>query len=167
MGVKGTREAVEAKENEIRITNRKGTKIDFVEDAITLLEEKGFDLISLKAMGGAIPKTVLTAETIKRKIPGLHQIFNLESNTIVDVCEPLEEGLRQVTTERRVSSINIILSKNPLDANDPGYQLPLTEEEKEQEISIPAPIKRGRRNRRGRNVISRDSPEKESESETE
>ena len=28
----------------------------------------------LKAMGGAIPKVIMTAEIVKRKVPGLHQV---------------------------------------------------------------------------------------------
>jgi DNA-binding protein len=44
-------------------------------------------------MGRAINKTVTIAEILKRRIPGLHQITEIESTDIIDVWEPLEEGL--------------------------------------------------------------------------
>lgn len=44
-------------------------------------------------MGRAINKTVTIAEILKRRISGLHQVTEIESTDIIDVWEPLEEGL--------------------------------------------------------------------------
>jgi DNA-binding protein Alba len=56
-------------------------------------KEKNFKEIVLKAMGRAINKTVTIAEIIKRRIPNLHQITEIDSTDITDTWEPLEEGL--------------------------------------------------------------------------
>lgn len=58
-----------------------------------VLQEKGHTEVVLKAMGRAINKTVTIAEILKRRISGLHQITEIESTDIIDVWEPLEEGL--------------------------------------------------------------------------
>jgi hypothetical protein len=76
-------------------------------------------------MGRAINKTVTIAEIIKRRIPGLHQITQIDSTDITDVWEPLEQGLDRVITTRHVSSIQIILSTKQLDINHVGYVLVL------------------------------------------
>lgn len=43
--------------------------------------------------------------------------------------------IKRVIVERRVSSLIVTLSKNPLDENDPGYQAPLTDEERSQLVT--------------------------------
>ena len=50
-------------------------------------------------MGRAINKAVTIAEILKRKMP-LHQCNNLSSVEMIDVFEPLEEGLDRVTSRR-------------------------------------------------------------------
>jgi hypothetical protein len=57
------------------------------------------DKIVLKAMGRAINKAVTIAEILKRKMP-LHQINGLSSVEMIDIFEPLEEGLDRVTSRR-------------------------------------------------------------------
>jgi DNA-binding protein len=93
-------------------------------------QESGCDKILLKALGRAINKAVTIAEILKRKLP-LHQINSLTSVEMVDVYEPLEEGLDVVTSRRYVScmTITLSLSTSGLDTNDPGYQPPLPEDE--------------------------------------
>jgi len=54
--------------------------------------------VELKAMGKAINKAVTIAEILKRKMP-LHQITTLSSCEIVNVFEPLEEGLDTVVSQ--------------------------------------------------------------------
>lgn len=80
----------------------------------------------LKAMGRAINKAVTIAEILKRKMP-LHQVNSLNSVEMIDVFEPLEEGLDTVTSRRYVSCMKITLSKtkDAIDPNDIGYQPPL------------------------------------------
>jgi len=82
-------------------------------------------------MGRAINKAVTIAEILKRKMP-LHQCNVLSSVEMVDIFEPLEEGLDTVTSRRYVSCIQITLSKTIDgidDVNDIGYQPPLPIEE--------------------------------------
>jgi hypothetical protein len=70
-------------------------------------------------MGKAINKTVTIAEILKRKLP-LHQITSLSSCEMIDVFEPLEEGLDTVTNHRHVSCIKITLSLEEMDVNNIG-----------------------------------------------
>jgi Alba len=81
-------------------------------------------------MGRAINKAVTIAEILKRKMP-LHQLNSLASVEMIDVYEPLEEGLDTVTTRRYVSCIKISLSlsADAFDINHPGYQPPLRTED--------------------------------------
>jgi hypothetical protein len=75
-------------------------------------------------MGRAINKAVTIAEILKRKMP-LHQVNRLTSSEIIDVFEPLEEGLDVVLNKRYVSCMTITLSatKEGIDENDIGYQV--------------------------------------------
>lgn len=80
--------------------------------------------IELKAMGKAINKAVTIAEILKRKMP-LHQMTALSSCEIVNVYEPLEEGLDTVVNQHYVSCLTITLSKDTsdVDIQDKGYQV--------------------------------------------
>jgi hypothetical protein len=51
---------------------------------------------------------------------------------IIDRFEPKIEGLRVQEQERRVTAFDCILSKEPLDETDPGYQKPMPPEAPEQ-----------------------------------
>ena len=86
-------------------------------------------------MGRAINKAVTIAEILKRKMP-LHQCNALTSVEMIDIYEPLEEGLETVTSRRYVSCMSITLSRTlegllegGMDVNDIGYQPPLPIEE--------------------------------------
>ena len=81
-------------------------------------------------MGRAINKAVTIAEILKRKMP-LHQVNALSSVEMIDVFEPLEEGLDVVTSRRYVSCMKITLSRDGegMDRNGIGYQPPLPLEE--------------------------------------
>lgn len=87
-------------------------------------------------MGRAINKAVTIAEILKRKMP-LHQVNDLASVEMIDVYEPVEEGLEIVTSRRYVSCIKIILSVNlhdaQMDTAHSGYQPPLPDEEMHQQ----------------------------------
>lgn len=94
------------------------------------MQAEGSDSIVLKAMGRAINKAVTIAEILKRKMP-LHQLNSLSSVEMIDIFEPLEEGLDIVTSRRYVSCIKITLSKTPagINSDDIGYQPPLPNDE--------------------------------------
>lgn len=110
-------------ENEIRITAQ-GLIRNYISYATTLLQEKQAREIILKAMGQAISKTVVIAEIIKKRIPGLYQETSISSTSLTDVWEPIEEGLETLEINRLVSLITITLSTSELDNNSPGYQAP-------------------------------------------
>lgn len=99
-----------------------------ITDAMNLLERNKY--VELKAMGKAINKAVTIAEILKRKLP-LHQITTLSSCEITNTYEPLEEGLDTVVNQHYVSCLTITLSEDStrIDANDIGYQPPLSFEE--------------------------------------
>lgn len=82
---------------EVRITQQ-GKPRNYISYAMNLFS-KGSDTIVLKAMGRAINKAVTIAEILKRKMP-LHQCNALSSVEMIDVFEPLEEGLDTVTSRR-------------------------------------------------------------------
>lgn len=75
-------------------------------------------------MGKAINKAVTIAEILKRKMP-LHQITALSSCEIVNVYEPLEEGLDTVVNQHYVSCLTITLSTDltDIDIHNIGYQV--------------------------------------------
>mmetsp|Transcript_9873 Transcript_9873/g.14932 ORF Transcript_9873/g.14932 Transcript_9873/m.14932 type:complete len:167 (-) Transcript_9873:457-957(-) len=87
----------------------------------------GNKYVELKAMGKAINKAVTIAEILKRKMP-LHQITALSSCEIVNVYEPLEEGLDTVVNQHYVSCLTITLSTDltGIDVHNIGYQPPLS-----------------------------------------
>ncbi|KAL6211312.1 hypothetical protein ACLB2K_016539 [Fragaria x ananassa] len=118
------REETPINENEIRITTQ-GRIRNYITYATTLLQEKGSNEISLKAMGRAINKTVMITELIKRRVGGLHQNTYIGSTDITDRWEPLEEGLKTLETTRHVSVITVSLSKKELDTSSTGYQGPI------------------------------------------
>ena len=111
--------------NEIRITQQ-GKPRNYISYAIGLFSKEGNDSITLKAMGRAINKCVTITEILKRKMP-LHQITELSSEEIIDVFEPLEEGLDVVESKRYVSCMVVTLSKTgkEMDTSHIGYQAPL------------------------------------------
>merc|ERR1712127_651510 len=90
----------------------------------------GNKYVELKAMGKAINKAVTIAEILKRKMP-LHQITALSSCEIVNVYEPLEEGLDTVVNQHYVSCLTITLSTDltGIDVQNIGYQLSMKERE--------------------------------------
>ncbi|KAL1834892.1 hypothetical protein ACET3Z_004543 [Daucus carota] len=110
-------------ENEMRITSM-GLVGNYVNYAASLFQERHGRKIVLKGMGQAISKTVAIAEILKRRIPELHQDTAIDSVSLVDVWEPIEEGLLPVETSRRVSAISITLSTEELSKDSPGYQAP-------------------------------------------
>ncbi|KAJ9176555.1 hypothetical protein P3X46_011857 [Hevea brasiliensis] len=119
-------------ENEIRITSG-GPVRNYISYATSLLQEKHVREVVLKAMGQAISKTVSISEGIKRRNPRLHQDTAISSVSIIDVWEPIEEGLLPVEQTRQVSMITITLSFRELNKNSPGYQAPqYVEQPKEQ-----------------------------------
>ncbi|XP_067456488.1 ribonuclease P protein subunit p25-like protein isoform X2 [Thunnus thynnus] len=78
------------------------------------------------ASGKGVSKAITCAEIVKRRVKGLHQLTRLLYNTVEEVWEPLEPaaGLDSLTVSRNLPAIWILLSREPLDCSQPGYQAP-------------------------------------------
>lgn len=74
--------------------------------------------------GRGVTKTITCVEILKRKVEGLHQVSKLYYKTIREVWESPRQGAAGITMERTVPAICILLSKDPLDPQEPGYQPP-------------------------------------------
>ncbi|KAM9854801.1 ribonuclease P protein subunit p25-like protein [Aulostomus maculatus] len=73
-----------------------------------------------------VTKTITCAEILKRKVGGLHQVSKLYYKTVNEVWESSPNGAPGLTMERTVPAICILLSKDPLNPQEPGYQAPQT-----------------------------------------
>ena len=85
------------------------------------LPAAGSEKIVLKALRRAMNEAVTIAEMLK----SLHQVNCLTSSEVVDIFEPLEEGLDVVESKRCVSCMTITISttEQGVDKNDIGYQV--------------------------------------------
>lgn len=81
--------------------------------------------------GKGLTKTITCVEILKRKVGGLHQVSKLYYKTVNKVCGNPQQGALDKTTQKTVPAICILLSKDPLDPQEPGYQPP-------QILNIPA-----------------------------
>lgn len=82
--------------------------------------------IIFTATGKGVSKAITCVEVVKRRVKGLHQLTKLTYGTVQEVWEPLEPtgGLDSLTVSRNLPSIWILLSREPLDGDQPGYQAP-------------------------------------------
>ncbi|XP_042609020.1 ribonuclease P protein subunit p25a [Cyprinus carpio] len=80
--------------------------------------------VMFSGTGRAVTKTITCAEIMKRKVRGLHQLTKLQYRTVTEVWESQENDPLQMTVHRTLPSICILLSKEPLDPQEPGYQPP-------------------------------------------
>jgi len=109
---------------EFYITVRKPVSV-YISEISEWFRSENHTQFVLKGRGSAVDKTVLVAETIKRRIRGLHQIVTYGNMTFADTYEPTERGLDTVTIDRKIASLDICLSLRPLDSKDSGYQPPI------------------------------------------
>ncbi|KAM4735215.1 ribonuclease P protein subunit p25-like protein [Anableps anableps] len=82
--------------------------------------------IVFTACGKGVSKAITCAEIVKRRLKGLHQLTRLGYSRVLEVWEPLEAGagLDSLTVSRNLPAVWILLSKEPLDRQQPGYQAP-------------------------------------------
>lgn len=82
--------------------------------------------IVFTATGTGVSKAITCAEIVKRRVKGLHQLTRLLYAAVVEVWEPLEPaaGLDSLNVSRNVPAIWILLSREPMDRDQPGYQAP-------------------------------------------
>ncbi|XP_028258207.1 ribonuclease P protein subunit p25-like protein [Parambassis ranga] len=86
----------------------------------------GLRQVVFTGSGRAVTKTITCAEIMKRKVGCLHQLTKLRYKVVKEVWESSEGGASEMTVHRTVPSISILLSKDPLDPQEPGYQPPET-----------------------------------------
>lgn len=88
------------------------------------LEENKIQLWS--GVGPAVGKTISCVEIIKRRFGNLHQISKISYQKCEELWEPKLDGLDSLKVVRNVPVIHILLSSNPLDTTELGYQAPGT-----------------------------------------
>lgn len=86
----------------------------------------GLRQVVFTGSGRAVTKTITCAEIMKRKVGCLHQLTKLRYKVVKEVWESTEGTASEMTVHRTVPSISILLSKDPLDPQEPGYQPPET-----------------------------------------
>jgi DNA-binding protein len=114
-------------ENEIRITS-KGQIKKYLGYALRVLNKTDHREVLIKATGNAIVKALILIEIVKRRHGDLHQINEIKSMEIVDEYEPMTADLPKTEQKRRVTCLDCILSKDPLDESNVGYQPPQKKE---------------------------------------
>ncbi|XP_044836376.1 ribonuclease P protein subunit p25 isoform X1 [Mauremys mutica] len=108
---------------------KEGSKIrNLMGFAMARMELKGTRQIVFSGCGRAVTKTITCVEIMKRKLGGLHQVTKVRYKTLLEVWEnkdPQPDGqVENLTVHKNVPSICILLSKDPLDPNEMGYQPP-------------------------------------------
>lgn len=108
---------------------KEGSKIrNLMNFAMAQMELKGSRQIVFSGCGRAVTKTITCVEIMKRKLGGLHQVTKVRYKTLLEVWEnqdPLPGGpVQNLTVHKNVPSICILLSRDPLDPNQTGYQPP-------------------------------------------
>uniref|UniRef100_A0A8C8SSS7 Ribonuclease P and MRP subunit p25 n=1 Tax=Pelusios castaneus TaxID=367368 RepID=A0A8C8SSS7_9SAUR len=108
---------------------KEGSKIrNLMGFAMARMELKSTRQIVFSGYGRAVTKTITCVEIMKRKLGGLHQVTKVLYKTLLEVWEnkdPQPGGqVENLTVHKNVPSISILLSKDPLDPSEMGYQPP-------------------------------------------
>jgi len=110
--------------NEIKISELTDVHetIDFIMELFT---QKNYETIIISGLNKAIKKVVLITEIIKSKIPGLHQI-----NEINSLYKPSNNGINndEINNENAMPRMSVKLTfiePSQEEKNDLGYQRPL------------------------------------------
>ena len=121
--VRSEREAVP--DGIIRVNRNIQARV-FIDQVLEEFNTKNADKVTLSSLGEAITKSVTIAEIVKHRVAGLHQVNEISTIVIDDEYEPLEEGLEKMTVSRKLTCLQIVLSKTaPSDKTVPGYQEPI------------------------------------------
>ncbi|KAL1257245.1 hypothetical protein QQF64_012790 [Cirrhinus molitorella] len=107
-----------------KIRNLMGFAMARMQDEPGDMGQTGLRRVVFSGSGRAVTKTITCAEIMKRKIGGLHQMTKLQYKGLREIWESQEGGDSEVTVHRTLPSISILLSKDPLDPLEPGYQPP-------------------------------------------
>lgn len=106
---------------------RDGSKIrNLLGLALGRLEGGSTRHVVFSGSGRAAGKVVSCAEIVKRRVPGLHQLTKLRFLQTEDSWVPTspDTGLDPLTVRRHVPAVWVLLSRDPLDPNECGYQPP-------------------------------------------
>ncbi|XP_077424110.1 ribonuclease P protein subunit p25-like protein [Vanacampus margaritifer] len=111
---------------------REGSKIrNLLRFATARMQSEGKDShersprqVLFTGSGRGVTKTITCVEILKRKVEGLHQVSKLYYKTVDEVWGASRDGASGRTMQRTVSAICILLSKDPLNPQEPGYQPP-------------------------------------------
>lgn len=116
-------------EGEIRVTSA-GPINRYATLAERQITEGRNNMVILKATGIAVTVAILTAEVLKRRIRGIHQLNEISWTEVVDEYESKVQGLPNRTVIRSLPSLSIVLTTDlsKIDSSAPGYQPPLDEE---------------------------------------
>ncbi|XP_046651263.1 ribonuclease P protein subunit p25-like protein [Daphnia pulicaria] len=100
---------------------RPGSKMtNLIEFALKSMEDNKTQVWS--GTGAAIGKTISCVEIMKRKIQNLHQISKISYHKCEEYWNPKSDELDSLRVVRSIPLIHILLSIEPLDSNEPGYQ---------------------------------------------
>nr|CAG4650656.1 EOG090X0KMN [Sida crystallina] len=98
-----------------------GSKMNhLIEFSLKAFTEKNCQLWS--GVGPAIGKTISCVEIIKRRCANLHQVSKIVYHTCEELWIPKIEELDTIKVVRNIPAIHIMLSSEPLDPNQSGYQ---------------------------------------------
>lgn len=106
---------------------RDGSKIrNLLGLALARLEGGSTRHVVFSGSGRAAGKAVSCAEIVKRRVPGLHQLTKLRFLQTEDSWVPTspDTGLDPLTVRRHVPAVWVLLSRDPLDPSECGYQPP-------------------------------------------
>ncbi|XP_029431101.1 ribonuclease P protein subunit p25 [Rhinatrema bivittatum] len=104
---------------------KEGSKIrNLLAFAAARMEAGGARQIVFSGCGRAVTKTVTCVEILKRRLGGgLHQVTEVRYRRLREVWQR-EGRAERLTVPRSVPAICILLSKDPLEPGQPGYQAP-------------------------------------------
>ncbi|NWR11293.1 RP25L protein, partial [Paradoxornis webbianus] len=111
----------------IEMKVKDGSKIrNLMGYAMSKMEQDSVRQILFTGSGKAVSKTITCVEIMKRRLKELHQITKVLFKQIEEIWEPIvpEAGLDALTVKRNIPAICVLLSKDALDPQEPGYQAP-------------------------------------------
>ncbi|XP_065840331.1 ribonuclease P protein subunit p25-like protein [Oscarella lobularis] len=129
---KGVRRNVaKAEDNEIRISGHARVRV-LVSRALGKLQSDGHRSVVLKGEGHSCTKTISVAEIVKRRLPSLHQNTRILYSDVEEVWSPKDATMEldELEVVRKLPSIHIALSMDPLDSSADGYQAPKQKKKK-------------------------------------
>ncbi|XP_054287721.1 ribonuclease P protein subunit p25-like protein [Macrosteles quadrilineatus] len=102
-----------------------GTKMRNVLD-YAIAEMKTRRVVVWSGSGAAVGKVISCVEIIKRHHT-FHQVNRICFRKVKEYWDPLIEDLDPLVVTRDLPTIHILLSKDPVDTSQPGYQGPLAD----------------------------------------